>query len=57
MHAGFRFYAITDLLCCSAIHNPNVSPEAKKDAEKKLHDLEAGSEDKHLNNVAGGLKA
>jgi hypothetical protein len=39
------------------MHNPNVSPEAKKEAEQKLHDLKTGSEDKHLSHVAGGLKA
>jgi len=47
-------------LVASAIHNPNVSPEAKKEAEQKLHDLESGStgsDGKDPSHVAGGLKA
>ena len=31
---------ITNLLCCSAMHNPNVSPEAQKEAERKLNNLQ-----------------
>ena len=26
-----------DLCSCSAMHNPNVSPEAQKEAERKLN--------------------
>jgi hypothetical protein len=29
----------TDLLSRSAMHNPNVSPEAKKEAEEKLNNM------------------
>ena len=27
-------------LCYSAMHNPNVSPEAQKEAERKLNNLQ-----------------
>jgi hypothetical protein len=47
----------------SAINNPNTSSEAKAEAEKKLHDLEGGSQgntdsdSKDPTHVAAGLKA
>ncbi|EEP76909.1 predicted protein [Uncinocarpus reesii 1704] len=51
----------------AAMHNPNVSEQAKKHSEQALHDIEgtgqpeqlqeAGEEGKDPGNVARGLKA
>lgn len=42
----------------SAIHNPNVGPEATAKAEERLEEMQIGSEEKDKNpkNVAAGLK-
>ncbi len=55
------------LTTCSTLSNPNVSAEAKKNAEEKLKELNADDFDyesqvpdeqnKNPGNVAGGLKA
>ena len=42
----------------SAVHNPNVSDEAKHEAQEKLHEMEAGGgSSKDPAHVAGGLKS
>jgi len=34
------FAQLLIFLCHSAMHNPNVSPEAQKEAERKLNNLQ-----------------
>lgn len=33
----FLMYVVADFSCDSAMHNANVSPEAQKEAERKLN--------------------
>lgn len=41
----------------AAIHNPNVSEEARERAAERLESMESGNGDQHQNRQLGGYKA